>query len=357
MNERGRLLNSSYASEPFVKERFLLDTLVTIKAYGKDGKKVENAVAAAFEEMARVEKKMNYYNPKSELSLINRRASKQPLSISAEMSGLINLSLVYHQKTAGAFDITIGPLMDLWSFGQNEHVPDRPEIDEVLPLVGSQNIRLDLKDRKIQLIKPKVKLDLGGVAKGHAVDQAIAIIKKHGIKSALVTTGSTTKVIGLKPGREAWKIGIENPRSKNDIIGVLELKDDESVSTSGDYQQFFIKKGKRYHHILDPKTGQPARGCMSVTVLTSRSCAEADIMSTAIFVLGYPEGMKYVEKNTDLEAMIVTADGKVHLSKGLRGKVEELERSVNRGSWIEKPFYSSSGARRAESRSLMVIRL
>lgn len=323
--------SSSYAEEPFVKERFLLDTLVTIKAYGKDSRKVEKAVAAAFKEMARVEKKMNYFDSKSELSLINRRASKQPVSISTEMLALINMSLAYHQKTGGAFDITVGPLMNLWSFGQNEHVPGQPEIDGVLPLVDSQNIRLDLKERQIRLIKPKVRIDLGGVAKGYAVDQAIAVLKKHGIESALVTTGSTTRVIGQKPDGEPWKIGIENPRSKNDIIGILELKDNESVSTSGDYQQYFIRKGKRYHHIFDPQTGLPAGDYMSVTVITPRSCAEADILSTAIFVLGYPKGLNFVEKNPDLEAMIVTTDGKIHLSRGLRGKVKELRKSVDRG--------------------------
>lgn len=318
----------SYSEEPLVKEKFLLDTLVTIKAYGDDGKEVERAVEAAFDKIAFVEKIANYYDSKSELSLINQRASKQPVSISTEMLALINMSLVYHQKTGSAFDITVAPLMDLWGFGQNEHVPGQPEIDGVLPLVDSHNIRLDHKERQIQLIKPKVRLDLGGVAKGHAVDRAIAVLEKYGIESALVTTGSTTKVIGMKPDREPWKIGIENPRSKNDIIGILALKENESVSTSGDYQQYFIRKGRRYHHILDPKTGYPAGDYMSVTVITTRSCAEADILSTAIFVLGYPKGLNFVEKSPDLEAVTVTAEGKVHLSKGLRGKVKELKKKL-----------------------------
>lgn len=322
------LANISYAKEPLVKDEFMLDTLVTIKAHGKSGRKVEAAVKAAFQEMARVEKEMNYYDSKSELSKINRLAAQESLKIPASLVRVIELSLDYYWMTDGAFDITIAPLMDLWSFGQKNQLPTPVETDRALALVGSENIALDKEKSEIRLLKSGCKIDLGGVAKGYAVDRAIEVLKRHGIRSALVTTGSTTRVIGQKPGGEPWKIGIEDPRDKNSLIGILELQDGESLSTSGDYQQFFVRKGKRYHHILDPDTGRPAQDYMSVTVITIRSCAEADILSTALFVLGYPDGMKYVEKTTDLEAVVVTIDGKVRLSNRLKDKVKELKKAV-----------------------------
>ncbi|MBI4743872.1 MAG: FAD:protein FMN transferase [Actinobacteria bacterium] len=141
------------------------------------------------------------------------------------------------------------------------------------------------------------------------------VLKKQGIKNALVSVESTTAVIGKKANKN-WAIGIQNPRKKSEIIGTLLLKN-KSISASGDYQKFFIKNGVRYHHILSPKTGMPAKGIVGVTIITSRSNAESDILSTAIFVMGYKRGLSFINKSDDIDGVIITSDGKIHLSKRL----------------------------------------
>jgi len=308
--------NPGYTSQPYLKRKILLDTLVEIKAYGRNKGKVEKAVDKAFQEMKRIEKLLNNYDPKSEISRLNRKAGKA-IPVSAETFEVVALSKSYGRQTGGAFDITVGPLVKLWDFGGSKHLPGEQELEKILPLVNWKDIELNREKRTIRLARKGMSLDLGGVAKGYAADKAIQILKQEGIRSALVTTGSTTRVIGEKPDEEPWRIGIQHPRKEKEIIGTLSLKN-QSVSTSGDYQQYFIKNGRRYHHILSPQTGQPARGVMSVTVVTNKSCAEADILSTAIFVMGYPEGMRFIERTKDLEGIIVDAQGKVHISSGLR---------------------------------------
>ncbi|MDI6822703.1 MAG: FAD:protein FMN transferase [Actinomycetota bacterium] len=320
-----------YTQEPYVKERVLLGTYVSIKAYGKDQGRVERAVNEAMSEMEKVHRLMNFFDPSSEISKINQNAGKKGVRVSSEVTAVVSLSKAYGQKTAGAFDITVGPLTQLWNFEKKPHIPTKVELDEKLPLLDLKSISIGRKNNLVKLEKPGMRLDLGGVAKGYATDKAIEALKRHGISQALVTTGSTTRVIGSKPRSKPWRIGIQHPRSKKgeeEIIGILKFRDDKSVSTSGDYQRYFVKKGRRYHHILDPKTGMPIEGLMSVTVVTSRSCTEADILSTAIFVMGYPKGMNFIEQTKDLEGVIITSDGKACVSSGLKGKIENLIRVI-----------------------------
>lgn len=315
--------NRGYTGEPFVREEILLDTFVKIKAYGDSKARVEKAVDEAMAEVRKVEDSMNFFDPKSEISKINRAAGKKAVEVSDEVLAVISLSKSYGEETGGTFNIAVGPLIPLWKFGENPRLPRQSEIDGVLPLIDLKDIEIDEKTKTVLLKRPGMMIDLGGVAKGYAADKAIESLKKRGVTQALITTGSTTRVRGSKPDGEPWRIGIEHPRKSGQTIGILSLVN-KSVSTSGDYQRYFIKNGKRYHHILDPKTGRPAGGVMSVTVVTGRSCAEADILSTAIFVMGYPRGMKFIEQTRDLEGVLVTSDGKVHVSSGLKGKVEDL---------------------------------
>lgn len=309
-----------YLAEPYVREKVLMDTLVTIKAYGADNVKTEEAVDRALSEIEGIDRIMNFYDPQSEISKINKGAGRQRV-ISRNMLTVIPMSQRYNRKTGGAFDITIGPLMRLWSFNVNPRVPSEKELRKALSLVDAGGIEISRRGNSVRLRKSGMELDLGGVAKGYAVDRAVAVLRKSGIRRALVTTGSTTIVMGGKPGGKPWLIGIKNPRKDDKTIGTLKLKD-KSISTSGDYQQYFMKAGKRYHHIIDPKTGLPARGVQSVTIVTTKSCTEADILSTAVFVMGYPKGMDFLANLGDTQGVIVDSKGKVHMTAGLEEKLE-----------------------------------
>jgi len=313
-NQEGKYLN-----EPYEQEKVLLGTLVSIKAYGPDNKKVEEGVNEALEEIERIDQEMDSHNPKSEVSKINRLMSQKAPSrtkISKYLSSVIVTSRKYSTESHGAFDITIGPVMELWGFNKEPEVPSNNELQEALAFVNMNNLEIDEKNNILSFKKSGMQIELGGVAKGYAVDRAVAILKKKGIKKALVTTGSATTVIGSKPGRSPWQIGIRDPRKEERTIGTLKLTD-TNVSTSGDYQIHFEKNGKRYHHILNPQTGLPAEGFQSVTIVTTKSCTEADIISTAVFVLGYPEGLDFVKRIGQTEAVVIDSKGKIHITPGL----------------------------------------
>lgn len=323
----GLLSLRGYSAEPYVKQKILLDTLVTVKVYGENKNKVEEAVNKAFSEMKRIENLINNYDPQSEISRVNQKAGREAVKVSPETFKIVKLSKLYGKKTGGVFNITVEPLVSLWSFGGRKHIPNQQELNKILPLINLNWVQLDKKNQTVKLAKKGMGLDLGGVGKGYAADRAITILKRYGIRNALVTTGSTTRVLGKKPDGKPWQVGIQHPRKEGEIIGILSLEN-QSVSTSGDYQQYFIKNGQRYHHILSPFSGMPATEVISVTVVTDKSCAEADILSTAIFVMGYPEGMQFIERTKNLEGVIVDAQGKIHLSSGLKRKVKDLKRTL-----------------------------
>lgn len=311
------------AEKLIVKEKFLLDTLVTIKAFGKDENKVKKAINLAFIRMSGIEKRLNFYDSGSELSKLNRKGN---IKASRDLLNILKISKKISHQTGGAFDVTIGSITRLWRFGENPKVPGKRELAKILPLAGNRGIVINEKKGTVALKSSQI--DLGGILKGYAVDEGAKVLTSQGIKAALITTISSTKLIGGKE-EKPWKIGIESPRpqKKLKLIGVLGLKN-KSLSTSGDYQLFFFKKGKRYHHLLDPKTGNPAYGLMSVTVITPKSAAEADALSTGLFVLGPKKGMEFVEKTPHLEAIFVTSKGDVLLSRGLQGKVEDFRKKI-----------------------------
>lgn len=306
---------SNIPEDIYTKETFLMDTLVTIKIYDTNKTLAQRAVRKALNEIKNIAKISDNFNPDSEISKLNKKQEKQNIKISDDLFKMIFLSKQYSSITKNSFDVTIAPLTSLWNFENKKHVPSLSELKKALGFTGSNRLRLNKKDQTISFSKKNVSLDLGGIAKGYAIDKAIAVLRKYGIKNALVSTESTTGVIGKKANKD-WIIGIQNPRKKNEILGAVPLKE-KSISTSGDYQKFFIKDGIRYHHILSPKTGTPAKGVMGVTVITSRSNAESDILSTAIFVMGYKRGMDFINKSNDIDGIIITLDGKIHLSKRL----------------------------------------
>ena len=254
-----------------------MDTYCTIQAFGSRNK-VDRAVSAALDRMEEIDKKFNFLNPRSPLYDFNFK--NVPIS-DPEIIELIRIAQSISEQSEGTFDITIQPLLELWGFyGESPDLPQEKAIDNCLRKIGYRN--LVLKDRQLESRQLGIHIDLGGIAKGYAINEALKVLKEAGIDSALIDAGGDIYVTGKIKG-EYWNIGIKNPRAAGDI-GVVQVSN-LAVVTSGDYERFFIRDGVKYCHILDPKTGYPARGLVSVTVISSDPIL-ADAWATALFVLG-----------------------------------------------------------------------
>lgn len=304
----------------FRKSRILMDTLVTISVVADSGEKAEKAMERAFDEIASLDGTLNFFSGRSEVSLINRNAGVSPVEVSPSTIDLLTKALSASEKTEGAFDATIGPEIALWDFAAGR-MPDDKTVRARLPLVNYKRLRVDRERSTAYLSERGMSIDLGAIAKGYAADRAVEELKELGIGAGLVSVAGDIKGFGLKPDGGAWKIGIRNPRATgaDDIMATIELRD-EAVSTSGDYERYFIKDGKRYHHILDPGTGYPSPWCRSVTVI-AKDGVDADSFSTAVFVMGPERGMD-VLRTMGFEGVIVDREGKVHVTPALRDRIE-----------------------------------
>lgn len=291
---------------------------VTLWSTGSNNGKA--AVAAAMAEMNRIDATLSPYIETSELALVNRKAAASPIMISAELTHLIDRSLFFSQLSKGAFDITFASIG--WHYDYREKKqPTKALHKELLPAINYRNLKLD-RDKQILAYDHKnVRIDLGGIAKGHAVDNAIDIIKSYGVKHATVSAGGDSKLLGDKLGRP-WLIGIKNPRlgqrdQDNAVVLTMPLND-VAVSTSGDYERYFVdeKTGERIHHIINPKTGHSAKGIMSVTILGPKSL-DSDALSTTVFVMGVEKGINMINTLPEFDCVVIDSKGKVHYSKGL----------------------------------------
>lgn len=329
-----RILNPGYSRHPFERQEYILDDLVTITAYGRDQALVEGAVGDAFEELFRLQAIADRYDPDSELSLLNAHAAAGPVAVSDELWKMIDTGMRVYEASGGLFDITVGPLIDLWDVtGRSERgdpPPSQEEVTAALEKVGSDKLLLDPAAHTVAFAREGMIIDLGALAKGYGLDLAAGILREHGVEAAVVNMISTSLTMGDKPGgggEDRWRIAVMDPRGEG-FLATLLLEGGTYISTSGDYQRFFEYQGVRYHHILDPRSGYPARGAISVTVLGGESGAWSDAMSTAAFVLGYPRGLEWLQEMGVEGALMVDGEGDVHLTPGLEGKVESLrERS------------------------------
>ena len=312
----------------YKSERFLMDTLVSISVYGRDADRLKAAVTEAYAEMQRLADLADGFPQPgtaaystSDVCRINEQAGKKPVRVDKDIIAMVLLAKKYGTLSEGAFDVTIGPVMDLWGFGgKSPHVPPAGILGEVRRLVDSEELVVDERDRTVFLRKAGMKLDLGAIAKGYATEQAVEVLKRHGIRRALIDAGGNIRVLGKNPRSTPWRIGIKNPRKADAILAVLSLEDAAAV-TSGDYYRFFEAGGKRYHHILDPRTGYPAGASMSVTVVT-RDAGLADVLSTAFFVLEPEKALQMAKKLEGVDLLIVAADGRILHTPGLLGRVE-----------------------------------
>lgn len=276
-------------------------------------------------EFQRLEDRYSPYIETSELSSINRLSNNQLLKLDDESWFIFKKALYYSDLTGGAFDISFASIGFLYNYREHK-APNKLQQDKALDYINYKAIELDEKKHTIRLLKLGMKLDLGGIAKGYAVDRAIHILKSAGVSSAWVSAGGDSRVIGLSRKQQAWTIGIKHPRKKSQYALKIPLTD-TAVSTSGDYERFFIdSQGVRQHHIIDPKTGFSARGLMSVTILANNSI-DADALSTSAFVLGEERALALVNRLPDIEAILINSAGKVSYSKGLSPAPQTKESS------------------------------
>jgi thiamine biosynthesis lipoprotein len=291
-----------------------MGTLFRITMYAPDAASAHAGFAAAFARIQELDEILSDYNPQSELMRVCAEAAQQPVQVSAELYTVLAASQDLARATGGAFDVTLGPVIRLWRQARKEKkLPAPSEIDAALRRSGYRRLVLDREHRTVSLPSPDMLLDLGGIAKGYAADEALRVLQSRGIRRALVAASGDLAIGDAPPGKDGWRVGIDSldtPRS--DFTRVLTLKN-AGVSTSGDAEQFLEIGGKRYSHIIDPKTGIGLTNRIAVTVI-ARHGIDSDGLATAISVLGAARGMEFIESRTDAAALIVE-DGQVVDSK------------------------------------------
>jgi thiamine biosynthesis lipoprotein len=263
-----------------------MGTSFSIVAYGDDRGRLQSAVAEGLEEARRLDAMLSNYKPDSEWSQMNRQAVDRPFPASAELFQLLSACVEYSRQSEGTFDISVGPLMKLWGFYKGTgHLPHRAEIRGALSQIGYRNILLDASHHWVRFAKTGVELDPGGIGKGYAVDRIAQILKEQGVRRALVSGGgSSLYAIGAPPGENGWKADIKNPRDPAKSVASVFLKD-ESMSTSGSYEKFFRAEGRVFSHIMDPRTGFPAQGMLSTSVITPKTI-DSEAWAKPYYILG-----------------------------------------------------------------------
>lgn len=295
-----------------------MGTAVRVELWHDDATAARAAMGAVMDEMHRIDASMSPYKPDSELSRINRDAAQMPVAISKEMFDLITRSIDFSKLSGGAFDITFSSVGYLYDY--REHVkPTEQQIAQALPGINYRHLQLDPKGRTIHYARSGVRIDLGGIAKGYAVDNCIAILKVRGIRNAIVTAGGDSRLLGDRRGRP-WNVGIRDPRRRGEVIAMLPLTD-VAISTSGDYERYFEEDGVRHHHIINPRTGKSATGVRSVTVIGPDGIT-TEGLTKSVFVKGPKEGMRLIESIKGVDAIIIDDAGRMQYSPGLRNAVQ-----------------------------------
>lgn len=301
-NKEGNILQQS---------RIIMGTNVEIIVSHTESRQAMIAIEEAFQEIEKVDRLMSTYRPDSEVSELNRHAGKKACRVSPDTLRVIERAVYFSYLSGGAFDITIAPLLRLWDFNVQK-VPATEDINKAIKKIGYEKIKIMPASSEVFLSAPEMAVDLGAIAKGYAVDQACAALDKRGLVNYLVNAGGDLRGQGGKGKGQPWIIGLKHPRLKEALIAKIHLIA-AALATSGDYEKFFIKNGERYHHLLDPFTGQPARNCQSVTIMAP--CAmDADALATTVFILGPDQGLALIAKLPHIHALIVDRRGQVLLS-------------------------------------------
>jgi FAD:protein FMN transferase len=306
---------SSRPAKPVTESEFYLGTLCSVTLYDRVPKGIFKEVFAKVQD---IEEKMSVNREDSEISRVNKNAGKKPVSLSEESFFVISRALEIAEISGGAFDPTVGPLVELWGIGtEGERIPEKEEIQELLPLVHFRNVVLDRENREVFLKREGMKLDLGGIAKGYAADSAAAILREKGVKEAIIDFGGNILVLGKKGGKTPWRVGIQDPRNQRGrFLGIVHLTD-SAVVTSGNYERYFTSNGKRYHHILDTHTGYPIWNNLDSATIVTKNSTDADALSTAVYAMGLKRGLDLIRGLSYGEGIIVTKGKEVYRSSGM----------------------------------------
>lgn len=296
----------------------MIYTMGTIAQFKVFGKNAEKAVDSAVDRLNEIDDRLSVFKEHSEISKINAGSGEIPCKVSGDTFFLLNKSLEYSRLLEGTFDPTIRPLVNLWSIGtNNENIPEEKDIKEKLKLVNYKDAILNYDEQTIMLKHKHQSIDLGGIAKGYAADEVRDIFVKNHINSAIIDLGGNIFALGKKTDGTLWNVGIQNPlKPRGEFIGILNIKD-KSVVTSGDYEKYFIKNGKKYHHIIDPRTGYPSESrLMSATIISDNSL-DGDGLSTGVYILGVDKAMKLIEPMKGIDAIFIDEDKKVYATSGI----------------------------------------
>lgn len=309
-----------------VKEvEFVLGTLGQIHVYSESEKQGTQAIKNAYTRIRNIENMMSTSIEGSDIFLLNEYAGDQQVNVDQETLYVINRGLLYYDLTEGDFNIALGSLINLWSIGKDTaRVPSHEEITEAMKHTNISDISID--NQTVIIKDANMRIDLGGVAKGYAVDEAIKVLRSEGITSGLVNLGGDVYALGNKSDGTPWNVGIQDPELGSGVIGSVPLVD-KSIVTSGDYERYFMEGDVRYHHIIDPKTGYPVQNNLrSVTIISDLSI-DGDVLSTAIFIMGVDKGMALIESLDNIEGIIITSEKEIYASSGIK---ESIKISDNR---------------------------
>ncbi len=310
---------------------FLMDTVVNIEVFGKDKKELTNSVNKAFNDMQVLCDQFDRYSSQSELSQINKNAGVKATAATDDIMFIVDF---LQKQKYNQVDITIGPLIDLWNSSKEKVVvPEQKTIDDLKGIIGFEKVVIDNDKKEIFLPKANMSMDFGSVAKGYVVEKiSQKLAQDKAISYAIINGGGNIKTIGQKADKSLWRIGVQDPMDKNKLLGVLTLGAGKAVATSGDYQRFFEVDGKRYHHILDAKTGYPRWENISVTVICNDAFL-ADYYSTLLFLLPLEDAITLAKKQ-NVQAIFVHKDKKIYLSEDLKGIFKKNEQ--NNWQYVQK---------------------
>ncbi|GMR04782.1 MAG: FAD:protein FMN transferase [Thermodesulfobacteriota bacterium] len=335
--------------ESTVYKKILMGTEVEVIIMDGDSDRFDAAAESAFGEIKGLEKVFSSYMPGSVVSRISSNAGGAPVKASKDVIHVVDEALGIARLTGGAFDPTVGALAGVWGLsGEKKYVPSREAVEKILPLVNFREVAVDEGAGTVALKKKGMSLNLGGLAKGFIVGRAAEVLKRNGVSRAIIKAGGDMFVFDVRgrAKKASFIIGIKDPRNEKDLLGEI-FADNGAIATSGDYERFFMKGGKRYHHILDPATGFPAMRSRSVTII-AKDPTIADALSTAVFVLGPEKGLGLIESLKDVEGVVVGADGFVHTSSGFKGRMFQSVNTAKHGP--QKETGETSPAKGSTSR-------
>jgi thiamine biosynthesis lipoprotein len=297
----------------YEREEAIMGTRIAVQLWSEKPQQAVDAIDAVMADMHRTDELMSTYKPESQLSQVNAHAYERPVQVDADVIDVVQKSLEYSRLSDGVFDVTYASVGYLYDYRKQQH-PTEAQIAAALPGIDYRQVLVDPQARTIRFLKPGMRIDLGGIAKGWAVDRGIEILRHHGIEHAMVNAGGDTALLGDRLGKP-WVVGIRDPRKAGAVVARIPLQD-EAISTSGDYERYFEEDGQRYHHIIVPGTGKSPDAVRSVTVIGANA-TRTDGLTKTVFILGVERGMDFIAKLGDVEAIIVDRDGKVFYSAGL----------------------------------------